>query len=514
MFQKLSRNRGWIALNSSIWLGIVSLLFYLSWWLTSGRLQSPLLLFLFLFALLYCAVQLAGTWVLYLAANRFPRHRRQELEKPLKVDVFVTAYDEDAALVESCLRAARDMSGEHLTWLLDDATRPDLQLIAQRLGVGYLTREGNAQHKAGNLNAALVQTSGDIVAIFDVDHVPQVDFLDRTLGHFNDPQIGFVQVMLTFAYKNDTQTGKAASESSLDFYNPASRGADALGAATLVGSNALIRRPALDSIGGYQPGLAEDLATSIALHAAGWSSVYVSEPLAPGLAPPDLAAWFEQQFKWSRGVFELLVTKYFDYWPDLTRGQQLGYAVRMTYYWIGLLVAVHLLATLIVLFLGSEKEVAGYSQYILHALPLALATFVIRAVALRHHASTAVKAYLKTPVYLQWKPLILVAGTWPTYTVAWFLTLLRVPTAFRPTPKTASGHSPKLPWILPQLIAGVLILVGVITRANSADAGPGWLVLAFAIALAASQFWVPMLALKEAFGEEPPPAEGHAIQRN
>src|SRR5690606_40688904 len=61
---------------------------------------------------------------------------------------------------------------------------------------------------------------------------------------------------------------------------------------------ALIRRTALESINGYQPGLAEDLATSLQLQAAGWHSVYVPHPLAPGLAPPDLAAWFVQQFKW------------------------------------------------------------------------------------------------------------------------------------------------------------------------------------------------------------------------
>ncbi len=97
--------------------------------------------------------------------------------------------------------------------------------------------------------------------------------------------MGFVQVMLTFNDNSNQWVAKAASHSSLDFYDPASVGADGLGSTTLVGSNALIRRAALESINGYQPGLAEDLATSLALHAEGWDSVYINKPLAPRTRP-------------------------------------------------------------------------------------------------------------------------------------------------------------------------------------------------------------------------------------
>jgi cellulose synthase (UDP-forming) len=452
--------------------------------------------------------------VLYLAANRHPRRRVQPIAHALTVDVLVTVYDEDADLVERCLCAARDMAGEHQTWLLDDGARAELQTLAQLLGVGYLTRKGNLHHKAGNINAALARTSGDIVVIFDVDHVPAANFLERTLGHFNDPQTGFVQVMLTFAYGKESHTGKAASESSLDFYNPASRGADALGAATLIGSNALIRRTALDSIGGYQPGLAEDLATSIALHAAGWCSVYVNEPLAPGLAPPDLKAWFEQQFKWARGVFELLVTKYFYYWPDLTAGQRLSYAVRMTYYWIGLTTLAHTFLPIFLLFWGTDMQISGFNRYLMHLVPLLLATVAIRGVALRHHASASVKVFFETPVYLQWKPLLLVVGTWPAYSLAWLLAIFRVPTRFRPTPKTATGHGPNPIWILPQLVVTILLIIGIIFRATGDSPGEHWLLMSFAAAVALSQTWVLALSLMESVGLSSPSLGNQAPQNS
>jgi cellulose synthase (UDP-forming) len=328
--------------------------------------------------------------------------------------------------------------------------------------------------------------------------VPDVRFLERTLGYFDDPRMGFVQVMLTFGNAGDNWVAKAASYSSLDFYNPASLGADSLGSTTLVGSNALIRRTALDSIGGYQPGLAEDLATSIALHAAGWRSVYINKPLAPGLAPPDLTAWFNQQFKWARGVFELFITIYWRTLFHLTPGQRLSYGVRMTYYWIGLVFVVHLLVTIGVLLSQSEATIAGYENYLLHLLPLAAATVLIRMVALRYHAYPSLKQVMRKGAVLQWKPLLLVLSTWPVYVLAWLLALLRVPLTYRPTAKQAAGRGPNVAWIWPQILTLVGLLAGGMVTVRTIDFRNYLLVLAFAASLAVVQLGVLVQAWREA----------------
>src|SRR5262249_26565248 len=188
--------------------------------------------------------------------------------------------------------------------------------------------------------------------------------------YFADPTIGFVQVMPTFYNHQQSWVACAATETSLDFYNPTSKGMDGLKSVTKMGSNALVRRTALLAIGGYQPGLAEDLATSVALHAAGWSSRYVAEPLAPGLAPADLAAWFTQQFKWARGVFEVLLTTCPRLFPRLTWGQRLAYAVRTTKYWIGPIACVHLALTIVALGSRDRTIQAGFEQYLVHLCPL------------------------------------------------------------------------------------------------------------------------------------------------
>ncbi len=440
-------------LLSLIALGLLSLAFYYSWWRSPGRAITPWLAFLLALAAIYCLAQLLASWVLYFAARR-----RSDPPEPVNgqtIDIFVTACGEPLGLVERALTAACRMSGVHRTWLVDDGDDKELEALAGRLNAGYLTREGHKDLKAGNLNAALPRTSGDIVGIFDVDHVPEPGFLERTAGYFRDPDVGFVQVMLTFSNGKENWIAHAATESTYDYYNPTCMGADRIGGASLVGTNTLIRRKALESIGGYQPCLAEDLSTSITLHGAGWKSIYVTEPLAPGLSPPDLIAWFTQQFKWSRGVFELFLTAYPRLFFRLTWGQRLFYLVRMTYYWIGPLVAIHLLFMIAMLFGGSSIARINFQQYLIHVTPIALCRLLIRQVAIRYWRHPT------TPAFFLWRPLMLVPATWPVYTLAWVMALCRIPLKFRPTPKTRSGKGLLL-WLMPQIVTVLLLLSGMV----------------------------------------------------
>ena len=274
----IRRGRAWKEISASEWrglmltaVGMLAFSYYFLWWVERARQLSFWLLLAFLFAVAYGVIQILGNWALYLATHWRGKVPVLPIPEHMSVDVFLTACGEEPAFVERALIKAVSMRGHHKTWLLDDGNDPRLAKMAQRLGAGYLVRNGRHNAKAGNLNAALAQTSGDIIVIFDIDHAPQPEFLVRTLVYFRFLRFGFVQVMLTFENHQDGWVAEAAADSSLDFYNPTSIGSDGLQSATLVGSNALIRREALESIGGYKLGLAEDLATSIALHAAGCS---------------------------------------------------------------------------------------------------------------------------------------------------------------------------------------------------------------------------------------------------
>jgi cellulose synthase (UDP-forming) len=480
--------------------GLYTLGYYFHWWLQAPLLQSPWLIFGLLVAISYSGAQIFSSWLIYLATH----HRRRKIPNEpvnLSVDVFVTVCGENYELVQQTLLAACAMHGEHRTWLLDDSHNPDFAELARCAGAGYLTRSDKKDAKAGNINAALTRTDGEIIAIFDVDHTPKPNFLEATLGYFTDPTVGFVQVMLTFENNSDGWVAQAASESSHDFYTSVSIGADALHSATLVGSNALIRREALKSVGGYQPGLAEDLETSLALHAAGWQSVYIPEPLAPGFAPPDVSAWFTQQFKWARGVFETLLISYPRYFSNLTTRQRVVYLVRMTYYWLGVVIALHLLVTALALFSNERAFVVEFEEYLIHLMPLAAMVLLIRLLALRKWGRRTVHRNL------QWKPVLLVFVTWPIYTLAWLMAMLRVPLQFRPTPKTPAGTL-DVKWIVIPLLSALLLTsgAGYFLVENQGVASP--LVLVFALGLA-----VPHLLFfaMQCYSKLAPPIKRHTM---
>ncbi|MEW6404972.1 MAG: cellulose synthase catalytic subunit [Chloroflexota bacterium] len=463
-------------------LGVVALVYYYSWWFTIHKISVWSVLTLAL-ALAYGLIQLVGNWLLYLATHYRSSNCYPLTTQKFTIDIFITAYNEDHTLIEKALLTASNLPEEKQVWLLDDGNNQALAQMAARLGVGYLTRPDRRHAKAGNINAALARTTGDIVVIFDIDHTPRPEFLAKALGYFANPEVGFVQVMLTFANEEETWISKAAADTCLDFYNPTSIGADGMRSATLIGSNALIRRKALDSIQGYQPGLAEDLATSIAMHAAGWRSVYVAEPLAPGIAPPDLTSWFTQQLKWSRGVFELLLTVFPRKFRQLQPGHQVMYAVRMTYYWVGLFTAAHVLVTIGTLWRGSVAALSSYQEYLMHFFPLVGMTLLMRQLALRRWAHPSIGK-----IRLQWKPTVLVFATWPIYTLSWFMAILRVPLSFQPTPKTVTGRL-RLAWILPQIVTTILLITGLIYAGAMTKAFYA-LVFGFALAQIAAQLFL------------------------
>jgi cellulose synthase (UDP-forming) len=128
----------------------------------------------------YMLMQVYFVWYLYC---RF--EKRAEIKSPpdLTVDVFLTAFDEPAWIVKRAIQAARQISYPHKTYLLDDSPEKNFEHLADQLQVEYLTRNGNKDFKAGNLNAALEKTNGDFIAIFDIDHVSQGSF-QRSAGRF------------------------------------------------------------------------------------------------------------------------------------------------------------------------------------------------------------------------------------------------------------------------------------------------------------------------------------------
>lgn len=440
------------ALNASIILAFASSLFYFGWWLRSDRLTDPLLVVLLVLAAIYFSLQAYGAWFVY---HRMFLPYPSPAPQGVTVDVFIPVYDELDSLVEQSLRAAIAIRYPHKTFLLDDSADGRYSAIAERLGAIYLRRDSRHHAKAGNVNAALKESTGEFVAIFDVDHIPDPDYLDTTLGCFDAPRVGFVQSAIGFRNENDNWVSRAMTEQSADAYGPASAGMHGCYAAPVWGSHCTFRRAALDSIGGYQYGLAEDLHTSMVLHAVGWRSAFLPVLVARGLVPSDLISACKQHFKWARGVFEVLLTIYPRAARQLSRTQNIAYLLRCSYYLIGPVFFAHGIAVSAVLAFGSLPTRASLSDYLIVALPFAAAIVWVRRLALSYWLGP------KSNPGTNWRGYFFTFLLWPVYTFALLLTLFRIPVAHISTPKVPTRRSQ------PLLVVPQITLIGVLLAATA-----------------------------------------------
>ncbi len=167
------------------------------------------------------------------------------------VDVLITCLDEPIELIRQTVRHARAIAYPHLTWVLDDGASADVERLAREEGVGYLTRGpnwiGKPQHaKAGNLNNALFETTGEYLLVLDADQVPDPRILHHTLGYFADPDVAVVQTPQHFY---NVPAGDPLGSQAPLFYGPIQQGKDGWNAAFFCGSNAVLRREALMRLG-------------------------------------------------------------------------------------------------------------------------------------------------------------------------------------------------------------------------------------------------------------------------
>jgi len=215
------------------------------------------------------------------------------------VDVFITTYGESPDVIRKTVKAALEMRGRHITWVLDDGAHDEVRDLAIELGARYVRRLSSGGAKAGNVNHALTLARGEFFAIFDADFVPDPSFLVETVPFFIDPKVAFVQTPQTFANLH-TNVARGAGYMQTVFYRFIQPGRNRFNAAFCVGTNVLFRRTAIEDVDGmYTESKSEDVWTSIRLHERGWRSIYIPDVLAVGEAPESIEAYAKQQLRWA-----------------------------------------------------------------------------------------------------------------------------------------------------------------------------------------------------------------------
>ena len=294
------------------------------------------------------------------------------------VDVFIPTYNEPLGVVRATVLGALAMdypANKMKVFVLDDGRREEFRQFAAGVGAEYVTRDGNAHAKAGNINHALVHTSAEYVATFDSDHVPTRLFLQTTLGWFaRDRRLGLVQTPHHFyspdpIERNLGQFRRIPNESEL-FHRLIQDGNDLWNASMFCGSCAVMRRQALDEIGGVAvETVTEDAHTSLRMQRRGWNTAFINIPLAAGLATESLAAHIGQRIRWARGMVQILRLENPLFGPGLSIAQRLCYFNAAAHFLFAVPRLIFLTVPLVYLLLGMVN-IYGYSLAVFaYALP-------------------------------------------------------------------------------------------------------------------------------------------------
>ena len=360
---------------------------------TAGTVCSILLVLAETYAFV---VMLLGYFQTFWVLDRPPVPMPAKLSAWPHVDICIPTYNEPLEIVKTTVYGALSMDWPtdklHI-WILDDGSRPEFRAFAEASGVGYIEREKHDHAKAGNINHALGLIHGEFVAIFDCDHVPVRSFLQMTVGWLvRDPKIALVQTPHHFysqdPFERNLGLSSAVPVENALFHDFIQKGNDTWNATMFCGSCAVIRRSALDEIGGIAvETVTEDAHTSLRLNRRGWSSAFIGIPLAAGLSTETLAAHIGQRIRWARGMIQIFRIDNPLLGRGLSFGQRMCFLNAMIHFLHGLPRIIFLLAPLPYLFFHVYVIEASAAAIFVYVLPHMIHSIITSSIIERGHRS-------------------------------------------------------------------------------------------------------------------------------
>jgi cellulose synthase/poly-beta-1,6-N-acetylglucosamine synthase-like glycosyltransferase len=425
---------------------IAIMVLFIWWFIEPEHIGYQPIFWLLTFALLFKLVKMLHEWYHYWSPS-IPTP--PELKTKFRVDVLTTACPgEPKDMIIRTLHAMTEIRYPHTNYLCDEGNDPELKKVCDELGVIHVTRVEKINAKAGNINNALKQATGDICVVLDPDHVPVPEFLDRTLPYFEDPEIGFVQCVQGYGNQSESIIAKGAAEQTYHFYGPMMMSMNSYGTVQAIGANCTFRREALDSIGGHAAGLSEDMHTAMQLHAKGWKSCYIPEMLTRGLVPATLSAYYSQQLKWSRGTFELLFRTYPQLFRNFTWRQKIHYFTIPLYFLFGLINFIDILIPLIALGLAEVPWEVDLKDFGMFFLPLCGLSMIIRLFAQRWLLEKHERGFHLAGGLLR-------TATWWIFLIGFIYAILKIKVPYIPTPKE-DAHQNYIKLSIPNFIISII----------------------------------------------------------
>ncbi len=180
--------------------------------------------------------------------------------------------------------------------------------------------------KSAVLNDALQFAKGEAILVFDADATMEKDFLTNLVYELEPKDVGAVQARKVVRNKDiNLLTRCQNNEMTMDTHFQVSRDS-VKGAVELRGNGELIKREALEDIGGWNNyTITDDLDMSTRLHIKGWDVRFCPDTVVYEEGIMYLSPLYRQRRRWLEGT----IRRYLEYFWDILTSKKMSLRVRL-----------------------------------------------------------------------------------------------------------------------------------------------------------------------------------------
>ena len=242
-----------------------------------------------------------------------------DLSKAPKVTIQLPMYNE-MYVAERIIETAAEINyprDKFQIQVLDDSTDETKDIIAKKveeiaaqvIDIVHIHRLDRTGYKAGALDSAMGQVTGEFIAIFDADFIPDKDFLLKTIPYFQNEKIGVVQTRWGHLNKNYSLLTELQAFGLNGHFAIEQGGRNAKGHyINFNGTAGVWRRACIEDAGGWEHDtITEDLDLSYRAQMNGWEFKYLENVISPAELPITMSALKSQQHRWMKGGAEVFM---------------------------------------------------------------------------------------------------------------------------------------------------------------------------------------------------------------